>query len=131
PLRLRWSTTGTQEIASVRQPTDWLWMSDMTYDAAAELYTRNLDTLYVDDDLVGIPAPEPRVDFRLRPTPNPFGGGITLSWGPGNAVRTVDVHDARGRLVAPLPVEDGAAAAIWNGRDDRGRPAPAGIYWAR
>jgi flagellar hook assembly protein FlgD len=46
-------------------------------------------------------------------------------------VKKVDVHDARGRLVATLPVEQGAAAATWNGRDDRGNIAPAGIYWAR
>jgi len=131
PLKLKWSTTGSQEIASVRQPTDWLWLENMAYDSEAEQYTRGLDTLYVDDDLIGVPVPEPRTEFRLMPTPNPFGGRITLTWGAGNAVKTVDVHDARGRLVATIPVEQGAAAATWNGRDDRGHPAPAGIYWAR
>lgn len=49
------------------------------------------------------------------------------------AVR-ITVHDARGRLVATLVdgiVERGAHRTEWNGLDAAGKPAPAGVYFAR
>jgi len=129
PLELRWSCAGTQQVESVR-PRDWFWLADTQYDEEAEVYTRGLDTLLVDADLVGVPSPPRPAEFRLQPAPNPFASGLTLTWGAAN-VRRLMVHDARGRLVATVPVARGAAAATWDGRDGAGHAAPAGVYWAR
>ena len=42
------------------------------------------------------------------------------------------MHDLRGRLVRSLvnhTVDAGEHAVVWNGRDDQGRLAPAGVYF--
>ena len=44
------------------------------------------------------------------------------------------VYDARGRRVATLaggPHEAGGHEAIWQGRDDAGRPVSAGVYFVQ
>jgi flagellar hook assembly protein FlgD len=46
----------------------------------------------------------------------------------------LDVLDLSGRHVralAPRRFEAGAAELTWDGRDDLGRSAPAGVYWLR
>ena len=48
--------------------------------------------------------------------------------GPAGGV--VIVGDVAGRLVARLDLDRGGEA-LWDGRDARGRPAPAGLYLAR
>jgi hypothetical protein len=43
------------------------------------------------------------------------------------------VHDVQGRLVATLrdePMEAGGHTVSWSGLDERGAPAPAGVYLA-
>jgi flagellar hook assembly protein FlgD len=44
------------------------------------------------------------------------------------------VYDAQGRRVRVLangPRATGLHEAIWNGRDDKGRPSPSGVYFYR
>jgi len=47
----------------------------------------------------------------------------------------LEIFDARGRLVRTLfdAVQAGPQwyTAVWNGRDQGGRPAPGGVYFAR
>jgi hypothetical protein len=81
--------------------------------------------------LPGAPAP-----LALGPArPNPFAGSteITFSLPKAAAVRLV-VFDVAGRAVRTL-VDGETGAGIhrtaWNGTDDRGRPVPAGTYYAR
>lgn len=73
--------------------------------------------------------------------PNPFFGGTTLRWTPGVGgargpadQRTLLVIDTQGRrvrtLVAPGPGA-GVSELPWDGRTDRGEPAPAGVYLIR
>ncbi|MBD3223051.1 hypothetical protein GF314_17615 [bacterium] len=71
----------------------------------------------------------------LRAHPNPFNPQTTLSFVMATArpVR-LDVFDLAGRHVARL--HDGALGAgrhdwTWDGRDDRGRQLPTGLYLAR
>jgi flagellar hook assembly protein FlgD len=71
----------------------------------------------------------------LRSAPNPFTGGTTLYLsGPPTAAARVLIFDAAGRLVrnAWEGRPDGREEAIsWDGRDQSGRQAPAGIYLVR
>ncbi|MBK8167594.1 MAG: hypothetical protein IPK64_16740 [bacterium] len=73
--------------------------------------------------------------IALRPAwPNPFTARTAFAFDlpvAGNVV--VDVYDVRGARVrtlteATLPA--GSHRVAWDGRDDAGRPAPAGVYFA-
>ncbi|HOX26167.1 MAG TPA: FlgD immunoglobulin-like domain containing protein [Candidatus Krumholzibacteria bacterium] len=67
--------------------------------------------------------------------PNPFNPACELRIAvPAAGELAVAVYDARGRRVRALPprvVAPGSHGVRWDGRDDDGRPAPAGIYLAR
>jgi hypothetical protein len=92
------------------------------------------------DSLLALPTPvEPR-ELPRKPAlsvhPNPFNPQTELTFrlpaaGPVNLV----IHDARGRVIRRLLVGESRAAGrhvvSWNGRDDSGRAAPAGVYFAR
>ena len=62
----------------------------------------------------------------FRATPVPFEGTLSV-FAPGSGV--LRVIDASGRLVRRLPASGGAVQ--WDGCDDRGTRAAAGIYWVR
>ncbi len=74
--------------------------------------------------------------FRLEPNlPNPFASATSIRFrlAESRSVRVV-VCDAAGRRVARLA--DGVRGPglheiAWNGTDDRGRPLPSGVYFAR
>lgn len=70
-----------------------------------------------------------------RAYPNPFRERVQLR-APAPAAGAVrwTVHDATGRTLRRLDAPSAAgavSAATWNGRDDRGQPAPAGVYFLR
>lgn len=78
----------------------------------------------------------PRVDLGpVRAAPNPFTGSTTLHLaGPPAISARVLIFDAVGRLVRTAweGTLDGREVAIdWDGHDEAGREAPAGIYLAR
>lgn len=66
----------------------------------------------------------PLATFRASPTP--FTGALSL-FAPGAG--ELRVLDASGRLVRRLATSGGPVT--WNGRDDSGNSAGAGIYWVR
>jgi len=81
----------------------------------------------------GREAPE---DWRLEPlTPSPFRGSASARWvAPEAAPVRLEVYDVRGRRVRTLvdrTVSAGEFRARWDGRDDAGRAAAAGIYFLR
>lgn len=71
--------------------------------------------------------------FALQPNfPDPFTSetSIRFSLARPSSVR-LTVHDVRGRRVRTLvdgSLPDGPRTAVWNGRDDSGRPLPSGTY---
>ncbi|MDP6528420.1 MAG: M14 family zinc carboxypeptidase [Gemmatimonadota bacterium] len=68
-------------------------------------------------------------------TPNPFTRETGVSFGlrePGT--HRLTVHNVAGRLVRTLSdgsLGAGTHHAVWDGRDDRGRTAPSGVYFYR
>jgi len=73
--------------------------------------------------------------LALRAYPNPFNPSVTLvySLAEPSQVR-IGIYDAAGRLVRALldeRREAGDHRAFWNGRDAAGKPAAAGVYFAR
>ncbi|MFB3910546.1 MAG: FlgD immunoglobulin-like domain containing protein [Candidatus Eisenbacteria bacterium] len=92
------------------------------------------------DAPAGIPVdPASLADRALavEASPNPAhrDGGCVISFrvpSPG-AVR-ITIHDIAGRTIRQLldcRRPRGSESVTWDGRDDAGRPAPAGIYFAR
>jgi spherulation-specific family 4 protein/flagellar hook capping protein FlgD len=69
-----------------------------------------------------------RAGARIRAWPNPARRAIRFELPADAGAREIEIRDASGRLVAritPGPFPE------WDGYDRRGRPAPAGIYFAR
>jgi hypothetical protein len=71
----------------------------------------------------------------LTCAPNPFGRATAISYELGNAGSVAfTVHDVTGRVVRRLatgPQAAGFHSVVWNGKDDRGRVLPAGVYFCR
>jgi len=71
----------------------------------------------------------------LRIQPNPFNSTTLVSYHLPQPQRVeVSVFDVRGRCVALLvdrPQAGGTHSFLWDGRDDRGRSLPSGVYLIR
>jgi len=85
---------------------------------------------------VGIDPPVPVARFRLSPaSPNPFLGSTTIGFEvPDGTPARMAVYSADGRLIRTLVDGAGASggrAVTWNGADEWGVPAPAGLYYIR
>ncbi len=70
--------------------------------------------------------------------PNPFSGNAEIAYCvPGGAAAShvvLEIFDVRGRCVRSLVDHDvpaGEHRATWDGKDNRGRPAVAGVYFCR
>ena len=91
---------------------------------------------YDENEVVGVKdAPVGGEDVRIALAPNPFLGGTSIQFALGRA-QDVDlgVFDLIGRRVRLLHrgrLAAGPHAIEWNGRDDGGRRAPAGLYFVR
>jgi hypothetical protein len=82
----------------------------------------------------GVPGPGLAPELT-PPAPNPFNPTTRFTVRlPEAGQATVTVHDTRGRLVRTLAdgrLEAGEHGFAWDGRDDRGGRAPAGVYLLR
>lgn len=78
------------------------------------------------------PGPPSRLILSASPNPS-FGPRLALGL-PAEARIELAVFDVTGRRVRLLEearLEAGAHVIPWDGRDDRGEPAPAGMYYVR
>ncbi len=88
---------------------------------------------------VGLAAPPPVVQAGqlalAAPWPNPARGSIRLACTlPARRTVRLSLHDVQGRCVrvfAAYSLAGGAHEFAWDGRDERGEAAPAGLYLAR
>jgi hypothetical protein len=83
--------------------------------------------------VAGLAAPVSTM--RIQAFPNPTTGATSFRFAtarPGGV--QAEIYDVRGRRVRSLATPSAATGAQeirWDGRDDAGRTAPAGIYFAR
>ena len=84
---------------------------------------------------VDVPPAAPS-SLELSAAPNPMTSSATVRFSiaqPEHA--SLEVLDVTGRvvrvLIEPQLLPAGARSASWDGRDDRGAAAPAGLYWIR
>jgi choice-of-anchor B domain-containing protein len=95
-------------------------------------------SFYGRPSLVGVPPGSDRPPARLSllgVRPNPASGPVEvrLSASPGSLVEAT-IYDIRGRFVKALPPQSAVPSGVtlrWDGRDDAGRPAAAGVYLVR
>ncbi|HMB70987.1 MAG TPA: FlgD immunoglobulin-like domain containing protein, partial [bacterium] len=84
------------------------------------------------DDPSDVPLPAPP-GLSLGSSPNPFTARTVIRFELDRAQPVLlSVHDARGRRVRVLaggPLPAGTHRLEWDGRDDRGRPVAAGVYF--
>lgn len=81
-----------------------------------------------------VAAPEADGVQISRTFPNPFSSQTTIQYSLAKPARVVcRIQDAAGRNVRRLidgrAIPAGPHKVIWNGRDDRGREVPAGVYF--
>lgn len=87
---------------------------------------------YADADERLLPSPRLRFD-GARPNPLAPGGGLHFQLGAPADVE-LEIFDPAGRCVRRFPLGAlalGAHTVRWDGTDHRGRPCPAGAYFAR
>lgn len=88
-----------------------------------------------DDGSVSVDVGIPAVSYLGRGAPNPFAGEIMIRWGMATAGEVdLTVYDLQGRRIRRLvsgTVAPGHKDARWDGRDESGRVAPAGMYLVR
>jgi hypothetical protein len=148
-------TTWTQVASYSGSHTSWSEVSiDITpYVGTSQFKVRFIldsdswvvkDGWYVDDVQISRDTPtagvhDPEVSparIALSNHPNPFGFETGIRYQlPATAPVRLAIYDVSGRLVRTLlDGELGSAGAheiAWNGRDDRGLPVAAGVYFAR
>ena len=109
------------------------WSTDLVADdtnGVADIFVRESDPVAVDPAL--IPAP-----LGLSAWPNPLRGGagvrLSVALPEDTAIRAA-VYDVAGRSVRVLASGSrpaGQGILHWDGRDERGQAAPAGVYVLR
>jgi hypothetical protein len=99
-----------------------------------DVVTSYTDTLIVDDgtvDVIGRIGGE--AAFRI--SPNPMRSSASIAFGiHETGMLVLQVYDNMGRRVSTLmtePVTPGSRISSWNGRDDKGRRVPPGLYFVR
>lgn len=105
----------------------------------AERVARGVPVDLVLDDLIDLaevpPDPPPAAAIALAIAPNPARGWCAFGFTLARDTRgSLAVHDAGGRRVRVLEsgtLARGVHAPRWDGRDDAGRAAPGGVYFAR
>lgn len=126
---------------------EWVWV-DSPADTFQYLLNQDPDSVILDKDdwlldhemtrsgageVTEIPtSPQPTTLNRIYP--NPFREGIWLEYSLGRRVEPLfKVYDVSGRLVRLLrgSASPGTGRLAWDGRDERGRRVPAGVYLIR
>ena len=92
-----------------------------------------VDAALVGADHVSLPATGVRAGIAgLGPVPS--AGPVTIAWAVARAGEAeLAIHDVAGRRIRTLergPVAPGPRETTWDGRDDAGRRAASGLYFA-
>lgn len=130
---------GTQELVARSPehfniaPVGWYMLFAVDQDSVPSLGR----WIHIGQSVTGSPppGPGPRNQLQVRAFPNPFTQTATVSFFlPRRGPVTLDLFDAAGRRIRRLndgALEAGARELYWDGRDDRGRSAPDGVYFVK
>ncbi|MBK9472430.1 MAG: hypothetical protein IPO18_09105 [bacterium] len=106
------------------------------YAVAAQDVSGNTSAFSRPSAISNVPVGDALRTLVLHPgVPNPFNPSTTLAFElPRSAAVSLVIVDAAGRrvrtLLSAVPLDRGRHQASWDGRDDAGRGAAAGLYFA-
>ena len=121
--------------ATVVKRIDIRWPSGIVQETTLVAVNRRIH-LYEHATPVAGPGPaEPPSRAALHPAaPNPFQVESRIAYDlVGVSPVRLDIRDLHGRRVRTLEarsMDAGRHVSIWDGRDDRGRPVPEGVYFS-
>ena len=107
------------------------WSHGLANDPVVATMTRNVLRRLTDEPA---DSGHPRARARLWSEPNPAHADVRLVWRRDVwAPATLEVYSIDGRRLVAIPVRTGIRDGwvVWDGRDDAGRRAPAGVYVVR
>jgi choice-of-anchor B domain-containing protein len=109
--------------------------SDLGNSSLVEAGVDDLTTYDAASGTADVPEGAPRALRFRAPWPNPARGAVSLVLEvPAPGVAEIELLDTAGRLVRTLYRTAAGAGAVevrWDGTDEQGRAAPAGLYFAR
>jgi len=129
-------TTGDGLVTFVVSPAD---SGQMTVTVTKNGYLPYLGTTTVTGADAGV-TPGGILPLSMMVLPNPAIGSVRVSYAlPGTQpaageAASIEIYDARGRLVDSIPVEETTTShktITWDGRSRRGSSVPAGIYFLK
>jgi hypothetical protein len=125
--------------SSLSSPVDFAWGPDGNLwwlsreDSTLQHRTGTIHRIYP-TMVLGV-NPPPTESVALAVGPNPSAGLVTLRFSmPVSGTTRLDIFDIGGRRVARVldqTLPAGSHVMQWNGRDEAGETAPAGVYLAR
>lgn len=137
------SDDGGSHWRSIPGPVNVSWFHDARFDplAPGRLFAATswglFETRTALDPLTVIASHDPLpANFSLASGyPNPFNSTVTIDYAlPAAATMDLSIHNILGQRIRRLAHgldAPGAASAVWDGTDDRGRPAATGVYIVR
>ena len=126
-------------VADLVTPTARVRLRFVAYDlgtpSIVEAGVDDVTTYDAASGTAGVPGGGPRALRFRAPWPNPARGAVTLVLDvPDLGMAEIQLLDAAGRLVRTFHRPAGGAGTLavrWDGADEQGRAAPAGLYFAR
>jgi flagellar hook assembly protein FlgD len=67
----------------------------------------------------------------MRLSPNPFSDKLQIRLKKEGNIGEIEIYNLKGQMVTRLtsPLQkDNDSAYLWDGKDDKGKPVPAGVY---
>lgn len=89
-----------------------------------------VDYAWLGPSAVDGPADAPRPGMFFAVSPNPIGPGDKAWFRTTVSAGQVDIFNILGQRVNRIPLAPGKNA-FWDGRNEEGRPMPAGVYFVR
>ncbi len=129
-------TTGDGLASFTISPAD---SGEMTVTVTKNGYFPYLGTTSVTEGNAGV-GPGAVLPLSMTVTPNPASGSARVTYSlpgagrAGDAGRSIEVYDARGRHVRSIPVEQTAGSlktVTWDARSEQGARVPPGIYFLK
>jgi len=133
---MAWGEYWMGEYLGLAVDSEFLYLAftSSVTDTLGDVYFAARHNYDINTSVPGAPELGDGVGLRLD-CPNPFRPDAVIVYGlPAAGKARVAVHDLAGRLVRVLvnePCAAGEHRVVWDGRDERGRPAAAGVYFLR
>jgi len=128
--------TATHDLGELEAGTHSVQLGDLDRARSVRVSARSLyDASRRDEKVLQLAAAPPRRVALYANVPNPFNPSTRIAFElPASGRAVLDVFDVKGRRVQralDAELAAGPHTVVWNGRDERGRALPSGVYFYR